>query len=141
MDGLKLYLHKSPHQSIQEMFYNGWKVDHYVTYVFVFVPDGTISIAFFNVPGCVHDSQVAIWGGIYNKLEPVYKSNGVVCVVNSAFGKIIQQFLIKSSQDYLCSDETELLNAQKDIQTKGATTSIGQAAEGGMQASNLLFLE
>ncbi len=88
MDGLKLYLQKSPHQSIQEMFYNGWKADHYVTNVFVFVPDGTIPIAFFNVPGCVHDSQVADWGGIYDKLESVYKSNGGVCVVDSAFGNI-----------------------------------------------------
>ena len=92
MDGLKLYLQKSPHQSIQEMFYNGWKADHYVTNVFVFVPDGTIPIAFFNVPGCVHDSQVADWGGIYDKLESVYKLNGGVCVVDSAFGKITDNF-------------------------------------------------
>ncbi len=51
------------------MYYNGWKADHYVTNVFVFVPDGTIPIAFFNVPGSVNDSQVAKWGGIYEKLE------------------------------------------------------------------------
>ncbi len=57
MDGLKLYLQKSPDQLIQEMFYNYWKSDHYVTNVFVFVPERTIHIAFFNVPGCVHDSQ------------------------------------------------------------------------------------
>ncbi len=62
MDGLKLHLQKSLNESIQEMFYNDWKEDHCVTNVFVFVPDGTIPIAFFNVPGCVHDSQVAKWG-------------------------------------------------------------------------------
>ncbi len=50
-----------------------------------FVPDGTIPIAFFNVPGCAHDSQVAKWGGIYEKLESVYRSNGWICIVDSAF--------------------------------------------------------
>ncbi len=33
-------------RKIQEMYYNGWKADHYVTNVFVFVPDGMIPIAF-----------------------------------------------------------------------------------------------
>ncbi len=45
-DGLKIYLQKSPYQSIQEMFYNSLKADHYVIHVFVFVLDGTIPIAF-----------------------------------------------------------------------------------------------
>ncbi len=61
-------------RKIQEMYYNGWKVDHYVTNVFVFVPDGMIPIEFFNVPSSVHDSQVAEWGGIYDTLESVYKN-------------------------------------------------------------------
>ena len=101
------------------MYYNGWKVDHYVTNVFVFVPDGTIPIAFFNVPGSVHDSQVAKWGGIYDKLESVYKSNGGICVVDSIFGKIDRDFLIKSSQDYLCSIET-VFQVQKRYSNKAS---------------------
>ncbi len=59
MDGLKLYLQQSGNAKIQARFYNGWTHGHYVTLVFVFRPDGTIPIAFFNVPGSVHDSQVA----------------------------------------------------------------------------------
>jgi hypothetical protein len=62
MDGLKLYLQSSGNSDIQERFYNGWTHDCYVTSVFCFCPDGTIPIAFFNVPGCVHDSQVAEFG-------------------------------------------------------------------------------
>ncbi len=54
-----------------------------MTNVFVFVPNGTIPNAFFNICGCVHDSQVAEWGGIYEKLESVYKSNDGICVVKN----------------------------------------------------------
>ncbi len=62
MDGLKLYLQASSNLEIQERFYNRWTHDHYVTSVFCFCPNGTIPIAFFNVPGCVHGSQVAEFG-------------------------------------------------------------------------------
>jgi hypothetical protein len=76
MDGLKLYLQQAGNTDIQERFYNGWTHDHYVTSVFCFCPDGTIPIAFFNVPGSVHDSQVVELGKIYCKLEHVYKMMG-----------------------------------------------------------------
>ncbi len=72
MDGLKLYLQQAGSGEIQERFYNGWTHDHYVTSVFCFCPDGTIPIALFNVPGSVHDNQVAELGKIYQKLEQVY---------------------------------------------------------------------
>jgi hypothetical protein len=61
---------------IQECFYNGWMHDLYVTCVFCFCCDGTIPIAFFNVPGLVHDSQVTELEKIYQKLEQVYKTTG-----------------------------------------------------------------
>ena len=38
---------------------------------FIFCPDVTIPIAFFNIPGSVNDSKVAYWGKIYEKLEDV----------------------------------------------------------------------
>jgi hypothetical protein len=59
MDGLKLYLQQSGNTEIQACFYNRWTHGQYVTSVFVFCPEGTIPIAFFNVPGSVHNSQVA----------------------------------------------------------------------------------
>ncbi len=102
---MKHYLQQSPDQPIQEKFCSGWKTDHYVTNVFVFVPDGTIPIAFFNVSGCVHDCQVVKWGGIYDKLGFMFKSNGEIFIQDSAFGKIDWQISIKSSQDFLFVDE------------------------------------
>ncbi len=72
MDGLKLYLQTAGNAYIQERLYNGWTHDHYVTSVFCFCLYGTrIPISFFNVPGSVHDSQVAEFGNICNKLEEI----------------------------------------------------------------------
>ncbi len=90
---------------IQECYYNGWTHDHYVTSIFCFCPDGTIQISFFNVPGPVHDSQVAEYGNIYGKLEDVFRSTGTgaKCCVDLAFGQVNTGYLYKSSQDLLGS--------------------------------------
>jgi len=98
MDGLKLYLEQSGDAVIQNMFYNGWTHDHYVSAVFVFCPDGTIPIAAYNMLGCFHDSTIAEWGKIYEKLGRVYEMVGGKCTVDSAFSKKTNPFLIKSSQ-------------------------------------------
>ncbi len=87
-DGLKLFLQQSGNADIQERYYNGWTYDHYVTSVFCFCPDGTIPIAFFNVPGLVHNHQVAEYGNIYGKLKDVFWSTGAKCCVNLAFGQV-----------------------------------------------------
>jgi hypothetical protein len=44
MDGLKLTLQQSGNNRLQNNYYNGWKMDHYVSAVLVFCPDGTIPI-------------------------------------------------------------------------------------------------
>ncbi len=98
MDGLKLYLQSAGNSEIQERFYNGWTHDHYVTSVFFFCPDGTILIAFFNVLGCVHDSQVAEFSQIYEKLENVYQRTGGMCCIDSAFGSISRNFYINRAR-------------------------------------------
>ncbi len=100
--------------------------------MFVFAPDGTIPISFFNVPGCVHDSLVADWGCIYQKLEGLWENEKVSCVVDSAFGKIECNFMIKSSQDYLSSDKPSKPEQLKDIKEKRAATSMPQTTEWGM---------
>ena len=41
-DGLKLYLEQSGSYIVQNMFYNGWTHDHYVSNVFVFAPSGVV---------------------------------------------------------------------------------------------------
>jgi hypothetical protein len=71
--------------------------------LYFFCPDGTIPIAFFIVPGSVHDSQVAKLGNIYSKLEHVYEMTGGKCCVDSASGSIERDFLLKLGQDLLGS--------------------------------------
>ena len=67
MDGFKITLEQSGDALIQECFYNGWTHDHYVSFVLCFCPDGTIPIvAYVNIPGAVHDSQIADYGDIYD---------------------------------------------------------------------------
>jgi hypothetical protein len=107
--------------------------------VFVFCPDGTIPIAFFNVPGSVHDSQVAYWGRVYDKLEAVYDETGGKCTVDSAFGKVSRPFLIKSSQDCLVSTMPTREEQRLDLQRKRQATSMRQAAEWGMRAIQSSF--
>jgi len=128
MDGLKLTLEQSGDAIIQERFYNGWTHDHYVSSVLCFCPDGTIPIAYINVPGSVHDSQIADYGNIYDKLECVYERDGAQCTVDSAFGNVTREYLIKSSQDLIHIHDHYKRNEARDA------TSMRQSAEWGMRA-------
>jgi len=128
MDGLKLTFEQSGDAIIQERFYNGWTHDHYVSSVLCFCPDGTIPIAYINVPGSVHDSQIADYGNIYDKLESVYKRDGGQCTVDSAFGNVTREYLIKSSQDLLYIRDYHKQNIARDA------TSMRQSAEWGIRA-------
>jgi hypothetical protein len=101
--------------------------DHYDTSVFCFCPDRTIPIAFFNVPGSVHDSQVAEYGNIYGKYEDVFWLTGAKCCVDSAFGNMNREYLYKSSLDLFCSLATTHQERKFDLRKKagniGATDS------------------
>jgi hypothetical protein len=128
MDGLKLMLEQSDNALIQEQFYNGWTHDHYVTSVMCFCPDGTIPIDFCNIPGAVHDSQVADYGDIYDKLELVYLQDGAKCTVDSAFGNVSREFLIKSSQELIHTENCMEHGIARDA------TSMWQSAEWEMRS-------
>jgi hypothetical protein len=141
MDGLKCRIEKAPDDIAQSRFYNGWKSDHFVSAVLCFVPDGTIASAFFNVPGCCHDSTIADWGDLYVKLERVYDETGLMFVIDSAFASGTYKFLIKSSQDDLTADDGLLGVADQiqNIAVKRAATSMRQSAEWGMRAVQSSF--
>ncbi len=55
--------------------------------MFVFNPDGTIPMDYFNVPGCTNDSEVAKWGNVYAKLETMSDTHGVHYAVDLSLGK------------------------------------------------------
>lgn len=138
MDGLKLRLQQSGNCNIQNSFYNGWTSDHYVSGVFCFCPDGTIPIACYNVPGSIHDSKIAEWGKIYDKLEMVYNTTGAKCTGDSAFSKSRGPFLIKSSQTVpLVHDDITEFGRQSRLNDQA--TSMRQSAEWGMRALQSSF--
>ena len=72
MDGLKLKFESCESLMEQSMYYNGWQHGHFITNLFVFSACGRIIACVLNVPGCVHDSTLATWGGVYQKLEETY---------------------------------------------------------------------
>jgi len=125
--------------AVQSRYYNGWTHGHYVSSVFCFAPDGTIPIAFFNVPGNVHDSQIADWGNVYTKLERVYLETGGKCTVDSAFGCKDREYLIQSSQDDMVSNEATEEERHADIRMKMDATSMRQSAEWGMHMLQSAF--
>eukprot|EP00804_Cyclotella_cryptica_P010121 CCRYP_018494-RA/>CCRYP_018494-RA protein AED:0.03 eAED:0.03 QI:578/1/1/1/0/0/2/26/188 len=132
MDGIKLMVECAAEDDVQNRFYNGWTCDHYIGAVLVFCPDGTIPICCYNVPGTVHDSNIALMGNIYSKLETVYNETGAKCTVDSAFARNNYPFLIKS-----CKPSLDMTIDEMEI-AKDAT-SMRQSAEWGMRAFQASF--
>ncbi len=83
---------------IPKIFYDGRTHNQYVYSVLVFCPDGTVTMAAVNYPGCFCGSQIADWSKIYQKLEAVFHESGGKWVVESAFAKNRHNFLVKTSQ-------------------------------------------
>ena len=127
-DGLKLTLEAAPGIDIQGMYYNGWTHDHYITNLFVYSLSGRIICCVVNAPGSLHDSTLATWGGVYEKLESAYNTSGGVCCVDSAFQAGNVDWLIKSAQD-VAQAETS-----RDFDVISQATALRQAAEWGMRA-------
>jgi len=132
-DGLKLPFQSTEVDDVQGQFFNGWTHGHYITNLFVFAPDGRLIICLINAPGSVHDSTLAEWGGIYEKLEAIYNQTGGVCCLDSAFQANEADYLIKSSNDEGNTDSPEqyIVNVQ--------ATQLRQAAEWGMYAIQSAF--
>ena len=127
-DGLKIYLQQAGEFMVQNKFYNGWKCDHYVNNVFAFAPDGTIIAAVVNAPGCMHDSQIADFGYLYDKLQIIWEQSRGRCVMDSAFCKSRFEYIVKSSQ------ELPLNASIREHQINTQATSVRQSAEWGMRA-------
>ncbi len=132
MDGLKLMIECSSNDDEQNHFYNGWTCDHYVSAVLVFCPDGTNPICCYNVPGTIHDSNIATIGRIYEKLGDVYNQTGGRCTVDSAFARNSYPFLVKS-----CKPTVDM--SIDDIRTAKEATSMRQSSEWGMRAFQSSF--
>ena len=125
-----LYSSQSGDDEVQAWFYNGWTHDHYVTNLFLFSPDGKIRHCFLNAPGCMHDSTMAQWSGIYQELDDLYDATGAKIVVDSAFSKLESESRYKSHQNNISSRTGNVL--QNSVINRQAT-SVRQLSEWGMR--------
>lgn len=132
-DGCKMALESCDGLTKQSMYYNGWKSGHYVSNLFVFSMDGRIIMSVVNAPGSVHDSTLADWGDVYEKLRTIYDQTGGVCVADSAFSTVNAPYLIKSSGDITAA------KSPQDVRVIRQATSVRQAAEWGMKAVQSAF--
>ena len=78
------------------------------------------------------DSNIALMGNIYSKLETVYNLTGAKCTVDSAFSRNNYPFLIKS-----CKPSLDMTIDEMEI-AKDAT-SMRQSSEWGMHAFQASF--
>jgi hypothetical protein len=124
LDGLNLNIQSTKDDKVHSIFYNGWIHGHYVSSVFVFRMDGTIRICGVNAPGTMHDSTLANYGTVYEKLEAVFDETGGKVVVDSAFCLTNNNFnfIIESGQN------VPLGNLQVVVRAHDAT-SIPQSSE------------
>jgi hypothetical protein len=99
MDGLKLRLERAGDDDTQNIFYNGWTHDHYISNLFLFSPDGMIRACYINAPGTTHDSKMANLSVIYDLVDALYARRGSKIVVDSAFAADSHQSVYKSHQD------------------------------------------
>jgi hypothetical protein len=135
VDGLKLRLQKSGDHKIQNIFFNGWTHDHYVSNLFLFSPDGKIRACYINAPGTMHDSTMASWSGIYDKIDALFESAGAKVVVDSAFSSEGRNSMIKSYQ----SNIDNRGNVRQNSQIQRQATSVRQMAEWGMRGLQASF--
>jgi DDE superfamily endonuclease len=104
-----------------------------VTNLFVFGADGRIIACVLNAPGSIHDSTLAYWGGIYQKLDNCHRKTGGICCVDSAFASNPNPYLICSAQDTTHAQDEEELSRLLEA------TSLRQASEWGMRAIQSAF--
>jgi hypothetical protein len=130
MDGLKLRLQQAGDNRIQRIFYNSWTHDHYVTNLFLFSPDGKIRRCFINAPGCLHDSTMAQWSGIYQAIDDLHARTGAKVVVDSAFANQQRNSLYKSHQNNISSRTG---NVRQNSTINRDATSVRQLSEWGMR--------
>ena len=129
MDGLKLTLQQAGNETQQNNFYNGWTHEHFVTNLFLFSPDGKIRCSYFNAPGVLHDSTMAIWSSIYDQIETVYRDTGKKIVVDSAFASKKSNAMLKSHQNNVDANG----NPRQRFGMNRQATSIRQLSEWGMR--------
>jgi hypothetical protein len=69
LDGINIKIQSAKDDKVQSIFYNGWTHGHYMSNIFVFGMDGTIRICGLSTPSTMHNSLLADYSHVYQKLE------------------------------------------------------------------------
>ena len=85
IDGVKFNVCKSGTNKKQILFDNGWTYDHYISNVFVFIPDSTIASMVINALGSLHGSTLMKMGKLYDKMETWETDYSLRMVVDATF--------------------------------------------------------
>jgi hypothetical protein len=83
----------------------------------------------------MHDSTMAKWGRLYDKVDELYATMGVKIVVDSAFTSERQDSMYKSYQNNIDQDG----NVQQSSQIQRQATAVQQMSEWGMRALQASF--
>ena len=129
MDGLKIRLEKPGEERVQNIFYNGWTHDHYISNLFLFSPDGKVRACYINAPGTFHDSTMANMSRIYDKVDDGHAQLGSKIVVDSAFASDGRPSLYKSHQQNF--DRRGIQRQNPEVHRQA--TSVRQLSEWGMR--------
>jgi hypothetical protein len=135
MDGLKLRVEKAGDYQIQNLFFNCWQHDHYISNLFLFSPDGKIRACYINAPGTMHDSTMAKQGSVYDKIDLLFAERGAKIVVDLAFSSEACQSMFKSWQSNIGNQGYVWQNSQLQRQA----TSVQQLSEWGMRGLQASF--
>ena len=71
----------------------------FVSNLYMLAANGCIIATCLNILGSIHDSTLAQWRGIYEKLEATNKGTGGICCVDSVFALNPHPHLIQTTQD------------------------------------------
>ena len=94
-------------------------------------------IAFFNVPGSVHDSQVAESGNIYSKLEGVFLLTRAKCFVDSAIKKCVEGIPVQILPGSFGFFST---HRKLHLWKKGGNISMANSRVGNVHVAEVFFM-
>ena len=135
MDGLKIKICSCANPVAQNNNYNGWLHGHFRNNLLLFSPDGLVQACYFNAPGTMHDSSMAIWGGVYDKIDAVYQQTGFCVVADSAFARENRNSILPSYQTNL--NHQGQMRQHQDLYA--AATSMRQLSKWGMHGFKSSF--
>lgn len=138
MDGLKIKIQCPGYRNgsnVQSHYYNGWTLEHCLSNLFVFSPDGKIRQAYLNCPGTTHNSAMASMSGVYASLDDVFERTGAKTVVDLAFTARNLDSLMKTTSEKFDAEG----NIRRDLTKQNQAKSVCVLSEWGLNGFQSSF--